>query len=316
MSAKQFELFSLENLKELDLPQGPALSASSPLKDTFAPFQEYMDQKEFTENTVRCFLSDMRLFVEFAGPATPLSDCSTERLREFLHYLQEERDAPCSPKTLDRRITTLKVFFEWLSHYDILPHDPAEALEHRQARSPLPHILSEAQIQATLSVTRAMRDADEAPDARPHLLIILILSTGIKKGECMDIALQHIDPGGPDTPPSVYIHYDEPRLLFKRRRLALPEDWIDTLEIYLRRYQPQEKLFECTARNLEYVLHKVSNLANLRRNITFEMLRWTCAARNYREGMDDERLRKRLGLSEVAWADTLSTIQKLAEGPL
>ncbi|MFP3895325.1 MAG: tyrosine-type recombinase/integrase [Anaerolineales bacterium] len=316
MPAKQFELFSLENLKELDLPQGPELSPSSPLEDTCAPFQKYMEQKEFTENTIRCFLSDMRLFVEFAGPTTPLSECSTKKLRDFLHYLQEERDTPCAPKTLDRRITTLKVFFEWLVRYDILPHDPAEPLEHRQAHSPLPHILSESQIETLLSITRAMRDADEAPDARPHLLVTLILSTGMKKGECMDIALEHIDPGAPDTPPSVYIHYDEPRLLFKRRRLALPEDWIDTLEIYLRRYQPQEKLFECTARNLEYVLHKISDLANLRSNITFEMLRWTCAVRNYQEGMDEERLRKRLGLSEIAWPDTLSTIQKLGQGPL
>lgn len=316
MSAKQFELFPLENLKELDLPQGPELSASSALEDTYAPFQEYMEQKEFAENTIKCFLSDVRLFVEFAGPTTPLEECSTKKLRDFLHYLQEERDAPCSPKSLDRRITTLKVFFEWLAHYDVLPRDPAESLEYRRARSPLPHILNEAQIESTLSITRTMRDAEEAPDARPHLLITLILSTGIKKGECMDIALEHIDAGGPGAVPSVYIHYDEPRLLFKRRRLALPEEWIDTLGVYLRRYQPKEKLFECTPRNLEYVLHKVSDLANLRRNITFEMLRWTCAARDYREGMDEERLRKRLGLSEIAWTDTLPVIQKLAEGAL
>jgi integrase/recombinase XerD len=316
MSAKQFELFPLDNLKELDLPQGPALSASSPLEDIYGPFREYMGQKEFTENTIRCFLSDMKLFVEFAGPTTPLETCSTEKLRQFLHYLQEEREAPCSPRSLDRRITTLKVFFEWLTRYDVLPHDPAEPLEHRQAQSPLPHVLSEGQIDSTLSVTRAMRDADEAPDARPHLLITLILSTGMKKGECMEIALEHIDVDGPDTTPSVYVHYDEPRLLFKRRRLAISREWIDTLEVYLRRYQPKEKLFECTARNLEYVLHKVSKLAGLRRNITFEMLRWTCAARDYRNGMDEDHLRRRLGLSEIAWPDTLSTIEKLAEGPL
>ena len=313
--ARQLELFLFGSSPSIDLPHGPALHAGSTLQDALPLFAEHMRDRELAENTRRAFLSDISLLADYAGSATPLSDFSSVKLADFIHYLQFERGVPCSPKSLDRRVTTLRVFFGWLTRYDVLTTDPAASLAHHRPRSPLPSILAEEQIDTVLTITRSMRDAPEAPDARPHLLITLLLATGIKKSECMRVELHHIDLGDLHGP-TVYIHYDKPRQRFKTRRLSLPEDWPGTLEIYLRRYQPQSRLFDCTARNLEYVLHGISTLANLRAKMTFEMLRWTCAVRGLEAGMEEERLRKRLGLSKVSWKESLPVILKLAEGPL
>jgi site-specific recombinase XerD len=315
MPDKQLELFPNAGLQGLNLPQGPDLRPTDSLGKTMEPFTEYMQQKGFAENTIASFLGDMGLLIKFLGPETALDKCSTQQLERFLDFIRTGRGVPCSPKSLDRRITTLKVFFGWLAEKSVLPNDPAAPLVHYGARSPLPTILVEEQIREVLRVTKAMRDAEEAPDARPHLLITLLLATAIKKAECMRIELHHIDLSDA-AQPSVYIHYDKPRQRFKTRRLALPADWPQTLEVYLRRYQPKERLFECTPRNLEYVLHNISTLAYLANPMTFEMLRWTSATQSLREGMDEERLRKRLGLSRIAWQETLPILQKLAEGPL
>jgi site-specific recombinase XerD len=311
----QRELFPFGNPDAVELPPKPDLESTSTVKEALPEFQEHMARKEFTTNTVKAFLHDMGLFAEFVGPEATLKDCSTEKLRQFIHYLQHERGAPCSPKSLDRRITTLKVFFGWLADHGIVPNDPAAPLVHDRAQSPLPHILTPEQAENILDIARSMRDADEAPDARPYLLLSLLLATGIKKAECMRISLKHIDLTDVQRP-AVYIHYDKPRQRFKSRLLALPPDWPATLEIYLRRYQPKEMLFECTPRNLEYVLHNISAVAGLRHPLTFEALRWTSAVHSFREGMDEERLRKRLGLSRISWRETLPIIQTLAEGPL
>jgi integrase/recombinase XerD len=315
MADQQRELFPFANPDAIELAPPPDLTTNSTLREALPLFQEHMGRKEFAVNTVKAFLHDMGLFAEHVGPETSLGACSTEKLRQFVHYLQYERKAPCSPKSLDRRITTLKVFFRWLADYGIIPADPAEPLAHDRPQSPLPHILTDEQADSILDITRSMRDADESPDARPHLLMSLLLATGVKKAECMRIALEHIDLSDVQRP-TVYIHYDKPRQRFKSRLLALPAEWTPTLEAYLRRYQPRELLFECTPRNLEYVLHNVSAVAALRHPLTFESLRWTSAVRSYREGMDEERLRKRLGLSRISWRETLPIIQKLAEGPL
>jgi integrase/recombinase XerD len=216
---------------------------------------------------------------------------------------------------LERRITTLKVFFAWLAAAGVLGSDPAAALIHRRATSPLPHLLTDQQVADLLAVTESMRDAREAPDARPHLLVTLLLATAIKKAECMRITLEHLDHSDP-AHPSVYIHYDKPRQRFKARRLALPPDWVRTFEIYRRRYQPTQELIACTPRNLEYILHTLSLLANLPEALTFETMRWTSGVRSYRDGMEEERLRTRLGLSRISWREVLPTIKKLAEQPL
>ena len=314
VAPKQMALFSLSTV-EARVHNGPALAASDSLDASLPPFTEHMQQREFAENTIKSFLNDLRLLTEFLGPATPLASCSSERLERFLYYLQHERNAPCSAKSLDRRVTTLKVFFGWLATQSILPTDPSQSLRHERVFSPLPRVVSEAQVEEILDITRSMRDAPEAPDARPHLIMDLLLATGIKKAECMRIALDHIDLSNSDQP-TLYIRYDKPRQRFKSRLLALPSGIGETLEKYQRRYKPVERLFECTPRNLEYVLHNISLLAKLGHNLTFETLRWTSAVRDYCSGMDPDRLRRRLGLSKIAWRETFPTIRKLAEGPL
>jgi site-specific recombinase XerD len=315
MGVDQPELFPLGGVQTIRLPARPALTASDPLPAAWGAFTTYMQQREFTENTRKSFLNDLHLLEDFLGGKTTLAQCTTPRLQEFVGYLQHGRGTPCSAKSLARRITTLKVFFSWLAQNNILHADPAAPLVHQQARSPLPPILTPKQVDSLLAVTRNMRDAAQGPDARPHLLITLLLSTGIKKTECLNLALAHLDVGDPQQP-TIYIHYDRPRQLSKVRRIALDAEWTRTLEAYLRRYQPHQRLFECTGRNLEYMLHTISILAGLPQPLTFDTMRWTSAVRSLIAGMDGERLRKRLGLSRVSWEQTLPILQKLAEGPL
>jgi integrase/recombinase XerD len=67
---------------------------------------------------------------------------------------------------------------------------------------------------------------------------------------------------------------------------------------------------------LEYVLRDTAHLAGLHDGVSFEMLRWTCAVRDFRSGMDPEHLRKKLGLSKISWYETLEKLKKLAEPAL
>jgi len=311
---KQLELFPLSGVEALR-PPAPDLTPADTLEAALGPFTEYMQQREFSANTIASFLNDLRLFMKFVGPSYTLKGCSPRKLEEFIEHLQTGRKAPCSPKSLDRRITTLKVFFGWLADKAVLAADPAAPLVRQGAESPLPRILTEPEVERVLEVARAMRDAEQSPDARPYLLLSLLLHTGMKKVECLSLELSDLDMADP-TRPSVEIRYDKPRLRFKTRRLSLPPDFTETLQAYLRRYQPVAKLFECTPRNLEYVLHNVSLVAGLRDNLTFDALRWTAAVRHHRAGMDAQRLRRWLGLSKIAWASAGPLIEKLASEPL
>jgi integrase/recombinase XerD len=173
-------------------------------------------------------------------------------------------------------------------------------------------------VEEVLAVTQGLRTggpAAEKPDPRPHLLVTLLLHTGIKKQECMGIKLIHIDASSV-AGPAVQIRYQKPRMHYKERRLGLPAGWPAVLAEYRRVYEPQEYLFPCTARNLEYVLTDVGKQAGLDGGLSFEMLRWTCAVRDYQARMDPDRLRRKLGLSQMSWKETEPKIIRLAEPPL
>jgi integrase/recombinase XerD len=288
------------------------LTGRSSLRAAKSAFEGYMHQEGFTENTMKAFQSDLNILAEYIGAWTAIDEVSTSDLQRFTEWLVGERDVPCNPKSLARRVTTLKVFFGWLAEAEVLARDPAAPLVHKPVATPLPDVLSASQVERVLVVTQALRQAEDA-DARPHLLVTLLLHTGIKKGECMNITMNHIDLGDPSQP-VLWIRYANPQRRHKERKLALPMWWPTVLTEYRAQYRIEETLFPCTARNLEYVLSHVAEQADLRQGISFEMLRWTCAVRDYKSGMQPRKLRQKLGLSKITWRQTSQTIAKLA-GP-
>ncbi|MBN1920440.1 MAG: site-specific integrase [Anaerolineae bacterium] len=290
----------------------PDLDAGSALNKALGAFEHYMEQRGFTFNTRQAFRLDLQLLSEYLGPGVALGHIATANLSAFLSWMQDSRGIPCKPKTLERRITTLKVFFSWLTEIGTLTRDPAAPLIHTQAKPPAPDFLTEAQIQSVLEVAQRLRagGAEQQPDPRPYTLITLLLHTGIKKGECVKIVPNHIDLTNPARP-ALWIRYSQPRRQHKERRIALPDWWPPVLHEYLQVYHPRQYLFPWTPRNLEYILTRVGAEAGLER-LSFEMLRWTCAVRDFVSGMDRDALRQKLGLSEISWYEVESTLASLA----
>lgn len=291
---------------------GTRLTAQSSLRAARSVFDIYMHREGFTENTMKAFQSDLNILAEFIGAWTAIGEISTQDLNRFTEWLVNDRAAPCNPKSLARRITTLKVFFGWLAEDKILARDPAAPVSHEPVSTPLPDILTDHQVERVLGVTEALRQAED-PDARPHLLVTLLLHTGIKKNECMSITLNHIDLDDP-AQPLLWIRYANPQRRHKERKVRLPVWWPALMAEYRVQYEIEEALFPWTARNLEYVLSHVAERAELEQGISFEMLRWTSAVRDYRAGMKSKELRQKLGLSKITWRQTSQKIAKLA-GP-
>ena len=287
-----------------------SLSYQSTLATAMNAFHGYMQRKGFTENTIKAFMGDLRILSRYLGANHPIGRISTEDLNNFLAYLLFQRGKPCNPKSFARRLTTLKVFFGWLAESGIIASDPAAPIIHQPVRTPLPEILFDDEVERLIRTAQDMLWAPR-PDARPYVLVNLLLQTGIKKSECMNLRLDDIDLSNPAAP-SIIVRYDHPRQMHKERRLSFSPYLVPALRQYLAEYQPKTRLFECTARNLEYVLADLSNRAGLTKSVGFEMLRWTCAVRDYRAGMPEERLRKKLGLSTISWRETSEKIRKLA----
>jgi site-specific recombinase XerD len=287
-----------------------ALTRHSALQDASPPFLDHLRREGRSPHTISAFASDMRLVSEFFGDDMLLDAFTTTKLNRLMDWIETGRGVPCSRKSYARRVTTLKVFFKFLKNESVLPDDPASALLQRSGAAPLQPILADDEVDQLLAHTAALR-LGEKPDARPDLLLRLLLDTAIKKGECMQIVPEHILRDDP-AKPILIIRHKKPNNVYKERKIALDPDWLNVLDEYMEQYDPPDVIFDCTPRNLEYILRDVATAARVEGKVSFEILRWTSAVRAYRRGVDLDDLREKLGLSRISWRETSDKIIRLA----
>jgi len=315
MDTGQRELFT-EPLDEVEAERrANTLTRDASLQAALGTFERHMQDEGLALNTVKAFASDIRLLGRYLGSGTRIGDIGTKNLNDYLHWLTDERGVPCSPKSYARRVTTLKVFFGWLNETGVLPHDPSDAIIQQSVSSPLPDAPRAVDVERALAAAEAWRVGlpERKPDARPYLLLSLLLQTGIKKGEAMSIVPNHIDDSDPENP-VLYVRYVNPRLRYKERKLPLRPEWLKVLDEYLQQYQPTDTLFTCTARNLEYILKDIAEAAELAEGVlSFENLRWASALQDWRDGVEQDDVRQKLGLSKIAWRETKAKLSRLAE---
>lgn len=304
------------------MPQDPSINPDSPhspsahitaqnlLIPTIQAWQIYLQDQGNSVHTVKAFTADLRLLASYLPPDRPLGNISTTDLNNFLDWMQTSRGVPCSPKTLARRITSLKACFRWLHQAGVILIDPAEKVLQKSAISPLPEVLTPQETQAVLEAAEVHRRAARS-DARPFALVSLLLNTGIKKGECLALSPNHIDleaPGGP----LLFVRYASPQHRYKERKISLPESWVEVYNEYKSQYELGDRLFPWSPRRLEYLLEDLSEQSSLTKHLSFDMCRWTSALNDWRSEVDRNKIRQKLGISKIQWREVSMKLERLA----
>jgi site-specific recombinase XerD len=286
------------------------LSPQTGLIPAISAWEIYLYDQGRSPNTVKAFLSDIRLLTLYLPPDRTIGAITTDDLTRFLHWLEHDRGVPCSPKSLARRATAIKSFFRWLQRGGAISVDPGEKVVQRSVLSPLPEVLTEEEMDAVLLAADRHRRLTRA-DARPYTLLAFLLATGVKKSECLGVHLNHIDVQTSESP-QVFIRYASPSNRYKERKLTLPEDWIPAYEEYVAQYNPTDRLFPWSPRRLEYLLEDIGKEAGLPKHLSFDMCRWTCAMQDHMNNVEPEKIRQKLGISKIQWREINMKLRQLA----
>ena len=287
------------------------LTAQTGLVQALTAWEIYLNDQGRSPHTVKAFLSDVRLLGETLPPDRTLGDITTSDLNNYLHWLEHERGVSCSPKTLARRVTSMKSFFRWLQKGGVILVDPAEKVVQHSVFSPIPEVLTDAEIESVKLAADRYRRAVR-PDARPYTLLALLLETGIKKSECLGIHINHIDLSEKPGEPYVFIRYASPANRYKERKLTLSGDWVPAYEEYLAQYNPVDRLFPWSPRRLEYLLEDIGKEAGLTKHLSFDMCRWTSVLQDYLNNVEPEKIRQKLGISKIQWREVNLKLRHLA----
>ncbi len=288
------------------------ITSNTPISPAVNAWRYYLDDQGKSPHTIKAFIADVLMLASFLAPDRPLGDISTHEINNFLDWMQKTRGVPCSPKTLARRITSIKSFFRWLHQYGVILIDPAERVVQQSVISPLPQVLSPEEVEAVMEAAKRFQTRQQA-DTRYLALVQLLLETGIKKSECLGLSPNHIDLDNPEEP-ILFVRYASPQHRYKERKIPISQNWIEVYHLYQAQFPTGERLFPWSQRRLEYLLEDLGTEAGLDKHLSFDMCRWTCALSDWKEGVEANKIRQKLGVSKIQWREVKMKLEQLAGG--
>jgi len=152
--------------------------------DAVAQFLDYLKEyRSFSPSTVRAYGTDLRRLREFLekrlGRIPPPTDITREQIVQFGVSLRG-----AAPLTLRRKYACISSFFGFLQDMGHATSNPARRLPLPKVSQPVPVCLTEEMAQRLIA-------AADKPWYR--VLVVLLLSTGIRRAEAVSITLDDID---------------------------------------------------------------------------------------------------------------------------
>jgi site-specific recombinase XerD len=144
------------------------------LKTAHTQFTEYLASRRRARATIVAYGKDIEQVITFLGNMgkKTIHDVSRDELEAFLKKLASDS---YTPKSISRKINSIKTFFRFLKASGAVSMDPAIEIEHPKYEVKPPRILSKIEY-------RALRDACRG-DIRIYAIVELFLQTGIRIGE-------------------------------------------------------------------------------------------------------------------------------------
>jgi integrase/recombinase XerD len=266
-----------------------------------------------SNHTLKAFSADLLLLAKWLPTDKQIGQITTKDLEDFLTWLEKGRGIPCSPKTLSRRITSLKSFFRWLAENAAIPSDPAKEIIQKTVLAPLPTALTRSEVEQALKAAEAIRTSAKS-DPRPYVLLKLLLETALKKGEVLSLMTNHLEIEN-TTEPYVYVRYPGTRseYRYKERKLPVSMDWVEAYKDYATLYEIKDQVFPWSQRRLEYLLEDITKAAKLEKHISFDMCRWTCVLNDLIDGVETDHIRQKYGCSKIQWREVHTKLRQLAK---
>ena len=157
--------------------------ANPDLDQLHKDFISDLQTKGRSESTIIAYGKDIEQLLTFLkqeGITSP-NDVTLENLESFKASL-EKKDY--TPKSISRKINSIRTFFKYLTSEKIILENPSEKLTHPKFETKPPRVLSEMEY-------RALRDVSRS-DIRLYSIVEILLQTGIRIGELTRLNIDDI----------------------------------------------------------------------------------------------------------------------------
>lgn len=280
-------------------------------------FREFLCRKYASTHTVRNYLSDVEIWLrifEKAGVAKKTVP-TLQQLRKAIAGFEGHSNA-----SIQRRISALNVFFDFLMRAGVITENPAKALSSPKVSRALPNVLNEEQSMALVGESHGSYDKTPVVLARDGLVLELLYCCGLRAHEVAKLLWRDVrfdrrelvidGKGGKRRIVPLLIEvaaclrrYREYVLVHADHGLVAPEA---NVMVHLRygKEGTREVVSGITTRSIQNIVKKFASETGLPMNVSPHTLRHSFATHLLSAGADLRVIQKLLG------HESLSTTQR------
>ncbi|MDP2654870.1 MAG: tyrosine recombinase XerC [Candidatus Omnitrophota bacterium] len=250
-------------------------------------FLSYIEiEKNYSPHTSLNYRLDLEEFFKFSG------EMAVEKM-DYLHlrkFLVELKGRQHRPRTMARKLSSLRSFFRFLQREGLIKNNPAVLLQTPKLDKTLPKFLTEKEMTELIdspSTVKAMGSRDKA-------ILETLYGTGIRVSELVGLDVDSVDLIG---------NLAKVRGKGKKERLVpVGEKAVEAVREYLKKRKGRgSALFlnkngtRLSARSVCNIAHKYIKLTSANRNISPHVLRHSFATHLLNRGADLRSVQELLG---------------------
>ena len=186
------------------------------------PYLKYLlHEKRYSEHTIRSYENDLlqvKAYLTQLDAELSLKDANHKMLRSWIVSLIEDN---VSPRSVNRKIATLRSYFKFLHAREIISSNPTIKLKPLKTDKPLPEFIQEKEMDVLLD---QVDFSDDFFGWRDKLILELLYGTGIRLSELIGI-----------TDQSINYYHQTVKVLGKRNKeriIPLTKEIVNTIKTY------------------------------------------------------------------------------------
>ena len=273
-------------------------------------YEAYLkNERKMSANTVQAYIRDIRHFAEFVS-GRGVADVSDASNAEVVAYLMNLKTAGRSQSTVNRKLASIRTFFEFLQRDGLVNANPADEIKSPKIEKKEIEFLSIEEIERLMSLPDQTQKGQ-----RDRAILELLYATGIRASELIkmksgdvNLRMGFIKCDG---------EHSKARIIPMGRlcRKAM-EDYILDVRDKMLRGKETEALFvnymgeAMTRQGLWKIMKEYGELAALKISLTPQIIRNSFAVHMLQNGADVKSLQELMGHEDIAATQAYLAVTK------
>lgn len=143
--------------------------------------------RQLSHHTINAYVRDLRVMSEYMESAS-VETITHSDMRSYIMYMRERGD---NPRSINRRMSAARTFFDYLISHSLIKVNPTSKIKSLPITESLPKFIDQPRIKELIN--HLMREDQTVEELQDSCLVLLLYSTGIRRGELAGLDHQSLD---------------------------------------------------------------------------------------------------------------------------